>query len=89
MKEEDLDDLLAELRDELARTESVDEAEQESLRRLDEDIHRLLARSGEQPRAEPDVLERLEDSVEELEVEYPMVTKLIAQVLEALSKAGI
>ena len=90
MEDKDLDDLLAELSQEIANTTSVSETEQESLRRLDADIHRLLARSeGEKPAAEPELLDEWQKDIEELEVEHPTLTKLISQVVEALSKAGI
>lgn len=90
MEDKDLDELLAELRDEIGRTETLDETKQESLRRLDADIQRLLERSeGEPHQAEPEMLEEWERSVDELEVEHPTLTNLISQVLNALSNAGI
>ena len=89
-QDRDLDELLAELRDEIARTDLADEGDRESLRALEADIQRLLERSGEErPHAEPELIEQWERSVEALEIEYPALTKLISQVLNALSNAGI
>ena len=85
----DLDEMLADLHDEISRTDSVSDEEQAALQRLDDAIHRLLNRSGRKQPAEGDVLEQLEDSIEELEVEHPTLTKLVSQVLNALSNAGI
>jgi iron-sulfur cluster repair protein YtfE (RIC family) len=89
MEDTDLDELLAELSAEIERTESANDAEQDSLRRLDADIQRLLKRSHKERRAEPEMLEEWESSVEELEAEHPTLTRLISQVLNALSNVGI
>jgi hypothetical protein len=89
MEDRELDDLLGKLSEEIGRTESVSDAEEQSLRRLDSDIQRLLKRSHKQPRAEPEMLEEWESSVGELEAEHPTLTKLISQVLNALSNVGI
>jgi hypothetical protein len=81
-----LHELLAQLHDELARAESVDEEGREMLTQISVDIQKLLEPSGT---AHPSILGRLQDAIDHFEVEHPAITAALSQMLNTLSNAGI
>jgi hypothetical protein len=88
MEERELRKLLEQLRDELEKTESIDEKGLELLRRLDTDIRALLERS-QSGQPQPGMLQRLEETISHLEITHPALTLTLSNLLETLSNAGI
>lgn len=86
MTDQKLRDLLEQLHNELARTESVDEKGREMLNHISADIKILLEPSET---AHPSVLLRLQDAIDHFEVEHPAITAALSQMLNTLSNAGI
>jgi predicted component of type VI protein secretion system len=86
MTEEKLDKLLEQLREELGKTEAVDEKGRELLRILDADIQDLLNRSEG---AGDTLLDRLQDAVDHFEITHPTLTTALSQMLNVLNNAGI
>jgi len=90
MTDEELRELLAEIRDELAHTDTDEKREQAILRDLISDIEELLARSKKDSmQPEESMLGRLEDAIEDLEAANPTLTKALSDLLTALSNVGI
>jgi hypothetical protein len=90
MDNKDLRALLQQLRNEIKDTQSVDEKGTELLRGLDGDIHALLERSEENPvQLQPSFVERLEDAIDHFEVTHPVLTTMIARLMDTLSNSGI
>ena len=90
MDAKELNKSLAKLRDELKRMDTMDDRSRETLKRLDDSIHRVLQASGDIPPAHHAGLrESLEDSLEYLEASHPTVTALMNRILKALSDMGI
>jgi chromosome segregation ATPase len=86
MSDQKLRELLEQLREELARTESMDEKGREMLSRLNEDIQQFLDPTRENPET---LLERLQSAIDHFEMEHPAVTAALSQMLNTLSNAGI
>jgi hypothetical protein len=86
MSDPKLRELLEQLHDELARTESVDEKGREMLRHLNADIQTFLDPAQENPAT---LLGRLQDAIDHFEVEHPAITAALSQMLNTLSNAGI
>jgi len=81
---------LAKLQIELNSVTEVDDASRETLKRLDDNIHRILRISGEASFAHHASLrENLEDSIEYLEASHPAITGLMNRLIKALSDMGI
>ena len=81
---------LAKLQIELNSVTEVDDASRETLKRLDDDIHRILQTSGEASSAHHAGLrESLENSIEYLEASHPAITGLMNRLIKALSDMGI
>ena len=87
MTDNDLGKLLEQLRNELAKTEAVDDKGRELLHALDKDIHNLIGRSEED--SDDSILERLQDSIDYFETSYPTLTSTLSRLLTALNNAGI
>jgi len=86
MDNKELEKLLETLRQELQRTEGVDEKGVELLRNLDADIHHLLAHSE---KSSATMLEGWRDVVQHFEVTHPALTRLLSDLMTSLSNAGI
>jgi hypothetical protein len=90
MDNNELRKLLLQLHDEIRNTQSVDEKGSELLRDLDGDIQDLLERSEENPvQFHPSLVQRLEGTLDHFEVTHPSLTRLISNLLDTLSNAGI
>lgn len=90
MEDKELRKLLAQLHDEINKTQAVDEKGSDLLRDLEVDITALLERSEENPvQLSPSNTQNLENVLGHFEVTHPSLTTLISKLLEALSNAGI
>jgi len=87
MEKNEFRNLLERLRNEIEHTETVDEKGSQLLKELEADIHQLLERTeGQHPAS---TLRRWEETITHLEVDHPALTTALAQLLSALSNAGI
>jgi len=93
MDNKELREHLEQLRGEIDKVDSIDEKGQALLRDLDADIRELLERSasstGGKLQPGPLTLPRLEEAIDTLEASHPTLTRLLSQLLETLSNAGI
>ncbi|MDD8025455.1 MAG: DUF4404 family protein [Acidobacteriota bacterium] len=90
MDKDHLNESLIELRDELRSVTAVDDSSRETLRRLDDDIHRILNNEGGVPAEHHASLrESLQDSIQVFEASHPTVTILVERLIKALSDMGI
>jgi hypothetical protein len=81
---------LQELHDAIEKADKVDEPGQRLLRDVDEHIRELLARSeGPETAPRPELTEGLQDAIRHFEVSHPTLTSALADLLTALSNAGI
>lgn len=87
MEENDLTNLLKQLRAELANIKVVDQQGRELLRGLNADIRNLLERSEDD--SDDSLLERLQDSIDYFETTHPRLTQALSQLLNSLNNAGI
>jgi len=91
--EKDLREQLEELHGHIENAElaeNVDEKTQALLRDVKADIDGMLARPEDAPlHPEPQALSRLEEAIETFEASHPTLTKMLSQVLDTLSGAGI
>ncbi len=88
MTDKNLSELLEELRNELGKTQDVDEKGLQLLRNLDTDIQKLLLRSeGMEP--DESFFESLEDAIDHFEITHPSLTAALSHMLTILSNAGI
>jgi len=86
MTNKNLPELLQQLHDELERTESLDENGREMLVHLNADIKKFI-----DPAEEDDdtIFGRIQDAIDLFEVEHPVITAALSQILNTLSNAGI
>ena len=86
MTDQKLRELLEQLHDELANTETVDDKGREMLSHLSADIQKFI-----DPAEEDDMslFGRLQDAIDHFEVEHPAITAALSQILNTLSNAGI
>lgn len=90
MDDTELRNLLQQLQDEISKTPAVDEKGSQLLRDLDEDIQALLQRSAGKPvQLHPAANQRMTTTLYHFEVTHPDLTRLISELLETLSNAGI
>ena len=86
MSDQKLRELLEQLHEELARTESVDAKGREMLSHLNADIQQFLDPTRENPES---FLNQLQSAIDHFEVEHPAITTALSHMLNALSNAGI
>jgi chromosome segregation ATPase len=90
MTDEELRELLTEIRDELKQTPTDDKRERKILGDLIDDIEGLLERSKDDSmQPEESMLGRLEEAIEDLETDHPTLTSTLSNLLTALSNVGI
>jgi hypothetical protein len=86
MPDKKLDELLEQLHHELQQTQSVDKEGREMLVHLNEDIRRFIDPTEEDDET---IFERIQDAIDHFEVEHPVITAALSQILNTLSNAGI
>lgn len=86
MSDRKLRELLEQLHDELAHTDSVDEEGRELLGHVNADMKKFLDPTQENPDT---LLEQLQKAIDHFEVEHPSITAALSQMLNTLSNAGI
>jgi hypothetical protein len=89
MDNNELRKLIEQLHDEIQNTKSLDNKGQELLSHLDADIRELLNRNEGKGVPNPSTIQRLEESLNRLEATHPDLAKLLFNILESLSNAGI
>ena len=90
MDDAELRNLLEKLHKEIAATRNVDDEGRELLHHLERDIAELLARTeGTSVPASEARTQRLQDGIAHFETSHPALTRLLTDLLETLSNAGI
>jgi predicted outer membrane protein len=90
MNDSDLRKLIERLQIEIKNTKTADPNDQEMLVQLEAAIREFLVRAdGDKVQYHPTAVRRLEDGLHHFESTHPTLTKLISQLLEGLSNAGI
>jgi len=86
MTDPKLPELLQQLHDELEKTESIDEEGRDLLIHLNADIQKFI-----DPDEEDDdtIFEQIQDAIDRFEVDHPVITTALSQILNSLSNAGI
>lgn len=86
MANKKLPELLQQLHDELEKAESIDEEGREMLAHLNADIQKFI-----DPDEEDDdtIFEQIQDAIDRFEVDHPVITAALSQILNSLSNAGI
>lgn len=86
MTDQKLPELLQQLHDELEKADSVDEEGREMLIHLNADIQKFI-----DPAEEDDatLFGRIQDAIDHFEVDHPVITAALSQILNTLSNAGI
>jgi hypothetical protein len=74
---------------ELQGIRSIDESEQEMLRRLESDIAGLLAREGDDLKPDDDSRQRLSEALAQVEASHPRITLLARQMVDSLAYLGV
>jgi hypothetical protein len=82
MSNDRLTRLLAELNDELARGDELDDETRELLARLNDDIERITAE-------EESPIDRARELESRFATEYPVAERLAREIADALAKMGI
>ena len=82
MSNQRLTRLLAELNEELARGDDLDEETRELLARLNDDIERITAE-------EESPIDRARELESRFATEYPVAERLAREIADALAKMGI
>ena len=86
MTDQKLPELLQQLHDELERTESLDEKGREMLIHLNADIQKFIDPAEEDDET---IFDEIQDAIDHFEVEHPVITAALSQILNTLSNAGI
>ena len=90
MDDNELRKLIEQLHAEIQHAQTVDEKGQELLTHLESDIRELLNRTeGKGAPVHPSTRQRMEESLDYFEASHPELAKLIFNLLESLSNAGI
>ncbi len=89
MEKQRLQELLAQLHEELERTETVDEHTAEVLADLKQDIGRLVHDEAVIEGEEEGLAERLKDAVGHFEEEHPKLSMAMQYVLDSLARMGL
>lgn len=89
MTNQNLRELLEQLHNELARTDSIDDQGRDLLRDLSGDIQKLLDEPGSPISADESTLQRMKQTIDRLEVSHPTLTMALSEIMTILSNAGI
>ena len=89
MPEAKLRSTLAELLEELERTDSVDAESQRLLREVLADIQTLLESRDAAVESEEPLTDRLREATREFETSHPRVAETVERVVDALAAMGI
>jgi hypothetical protein len=90
MDDHELRKLIEQLHAEIQNTQALDKKGQELLAHLESDIRELLNRTeGKGEPVRPSTVQRLEESLDHFEATHPDLAKLLFNLLESLSNAGI
>jgi hypothetical protein len=89
MQEQDLRQMLEQLRTELQRADALDDRSREQLRSLVGDIGDLLERKPEHDTHQESIIERLREATRSFETTHPTLTEAIGRVADALAGIGI
>lgn len=86
MTDQKLPELLQQLHDELEKAESLDEDGRDLLIHLNADIQKFI-----DPEEEDDdtIFEQIQDAIDRFEVDHPVITTALSQIMNSLSNAGI
>lgn len=87
MPKNKIQELLAQLQEELQELNPQDERGRELLENITTDINSLLQES--RLVAEDSILERLQDTIDHFNMEHPKLTMALSDILSILSNAGI
>lgn len=87
MSNNEIRNLLAQLRDEIQKSE-LDAETRNLVRQLDSDIHELLDSNKAEPET-ASVLKRAEELEANFESEHPTTVRILSEVIETLSRMGI
>lgn len=88
MNQDELNQLVRELKDEVAELDSADEETRTRLQSLVDTLEaRLAGETSEEHHA--DLVDTLRENVERFEVEHPRATGIINQIMVTLSNMGI
>lgn len=86
MPDKKLNELLEQLHDELEKNQSVDEEGREMLVHLNADIRKYIDPAEDDDET---IFNRIQDAIDRFEVEHPVITAALSQILNSLSNAGI
>lgn len=90
MPKKQLRDLLDQLDLELDTVQKLDAPGREKMKALRDEIQQVLERTAPEQADEDDgMLDRLRDARDELEAEYPALTRLLNRIAQTLSNIGI
>ena len=85
MPQQDLPEILAELRSEVERLNDLDEVEQARLNQVIDRLQRKLDDDSD----DDNLLEQLSDSITHFEARHPSVTATLNNIMSLLSNSGI
>jgi len=90
MDDQKVRELLEQLQAEIQNTQNTDEKGKDLLREIEIDIRELLRHTeSDSIRVHPTMIQRFENTIDHLEVTHPGLTKMLSELLEILSNAGI
>jgi hypothetical protein len=87
MPQKQMQELLAELRREVAGAETLSEAQRQRMEELQEEIERRMAE--EPPRREGSPADMVRAQIDEFQREHPTLTMVLGRILDSLNKMGI
>lgn len=89
MPDKRLRELVDELHRELASTDTVPEAERDSLRHLTEDIEQLLGEDESASRHRASAASQFEEAAARFESEHPRLAMVLGEIVDSLARLGI
>jgi len=90
MDNQDLTKLIETLYAEIQKAQTINQNDRERLARLETEIRGFLEKAGESGgTVHPTAFKRLQEELNQFESSHPILTSLVAQILDALSGIGI